>query len=320
MDDDFSFAGQRIWVAGHAGLVGSALVRLLERAGANLITVSRAGLDLRRQRDVEDWMEERKPAVILLAAAKVGGIGVNAARPADFIYDNLAIAQNVIHQAFRQKVAKLVFLGSSCIYPKHAPQPIPESSLLSGVLEPTNEAYAIAKIAGLKLCQFYRRQYGCDFISVMPCNLYGPGDRWNDEGTHVIPALMARFHAAKQDDVRQVTVWGSGDPLREFLYSDDLAEAVLLALRGYSDDLPLNIGSGDEVSIGTLAALIADTVGYKGEIVFDRDKPDGTPRKVLDSSRMRGLGWKPRTTLKEGLAKAYADFLGSRSSNMSMMS
>jgi GDP-L-fucose synthase len=320
MADRFLLAGRTVWVAGHTGLVGSALVRSLEKKDADLITVPRARLDLRRQSDVETWMEDRKPDVVVLAAAKVGGIGANSEYPADFIYDNLVIAQNVIHQAFRQKVKKLVFLGSSCIYPKHAPQPISESSLLSGLLEPTNEAYAIAKIAGLKLCQFYRRQHGCDFISVMPCNLYGPGDRWNDAGSHVIPALMARFHDAKQNNLPEVTVWGSGTPLREFLYSDDLADAVLFALRNYSDERPLNIGSGEEISIRALASLIANTVGYKGQIVFDPDKPDGTPRKIMDSSRLRQLGWKPQVGMEEGLKNAYADFLGNKSSKMSTIS
>lgn len=309
MADSFALHGKRVWVAGHTGLVGSALTRRLEQEQCVLLTASHRDLDLTRQSNVEQWMSAYQPDVIILAAARVGGIGANATYPADFLYDNLAIAQNVIHQAYMQKVQKLVFLGSSCIYPKRAPQPIPEASLMTGSLEPTNEAYAIAKIAGLKLCQFYREQHGCDFISLMPCNLYGPGDHWDAHQSHVIPGLITRFHAAKEQGLPCVTIWGSGTPLREFLYSDDLAEAVLISLENYSKNAPLNIGSGEEITIANLAQIIARVMGYNGQIICDPSKPDGAPRKILDSSRIRALGWYPHTSLVQGLQKAYADFL-----------
>lgn len=309
MADIFSLAGKRVWVAGHTGLVGSALVRRLGHEPCDILQVARAELDLRRQADVRDWMDQKKPDVIIIAAAKVGGIGANHEFPADFISDNLAIAQNIIDQAARQRVEKLVFLGSSCIYPKFAPQPIPETALMTGALEPTNEAYAIAKIAGLKLCQFYRRQHGHDFISLMPCNLYGPGDRWHDAGAHVIPALVKRFHEARMAGLPSVTIWGSGTPLREFLYVDDLADACVHLLKVYSDELHINVGSGIEISIGDLARRIAGVCGYAGEIVFDRTKPDGTPRKLMDTTRLRATGWVPQTSLEAGLKLAYADFL-----------
>jgi GDP-L-fucose synthase len=309
MADIFSLAGKRVWVAGHTGLVGSVLVRRLGRERCDILQVGRAELDLRRQTDVQGWMDRQKPEVIIIAAAKVGGIGANHEFPADFISDNLAIAQNIIDQAARQRVEKLVFLGSSCIYPKFAPQPIPETALMTGSLEPTNEAYAIAKIAGLKLCQFYRRQHGHDFISLMPCNLYGPGDRWQDAGAHVIPALIKRFHEAKAAGLPSVTIWGSGTPLREFLYVDDLADACVHLLKVYSDELHINVGSGAEISIGELARQIANVCGYEGEIVFDRTKPDGTPRKLMDTTRLRATGWAPQTSLEAGLKLAYADFL-----------
>lgn len=306
-----SWQGKRIWVAGHTGLVGSALVGRLTSEDVELITVSHAALDLRRQKEVEDWMEEARPDIILLAAAKVGGIAANLQAPAEFLYDNLAIAQTIIHQAWKQKTGKLVFLGSSCIYPKFAPQPISPDALLSGPLEPSNEAYAIAKIAGIKLCQSYRRQYGCDFISVMPCNLYGPGDRWDTSSSHVIPALLTRMHRAKQQGDKSVTIWGSGRPLREFLYADDLANAIFLAGQHYEEEEPLNIGSGEEVSIAALAETIRSVVGFKGRLNFDLSMPEGTPRKILDSSRIRDLGWSPRIKLIEGLEKTYDDLLKS---------
>ncbi len=309
MADLFSLEGKRVWIAGHAGLVGSALVRRLGLEPCGILTVTRAELDLRQQTAVQEWMDHHKPDVILLAAAKVGGIGANNEFPADFISDNLAIAQNIINHAARRRIDKLVFLGSSCIYPKEAPQPIPETALLSGTLEPTNEAYAIAKIAGLKLCQFYRRQYGHDFISVMPCNLYGQGDRWHDAGAHVIPALFKRFHEAKTKSLPSVTIWGSGTPLREFLYVDDLADAVVHLLKVYSDELHINIGSGVEVSIRSLAGLIAGITGYEGEILFDHTKPDGTPRKLMNVERLNQTGWASKIGLNEGLKLAYADFL-----------
>ncbi len=308
MPETFSLQGRRIWVAGHAGLVGSAVVRRLqEGTGAEILTVAHSGLDLRRQNDVEAWMQDNRPDAIILAAARVGGIMANSTYPAEFLYDNLAIAQNVIHQAHVQGVRKLLYLGSSCIYPRMADQPIREEALLSGSLEPTNEAYAIAKIAGVKLCQFYKRQYGDDFISLMPCNLYGLGDCWDETRGHVIPGLMVRFEAARSSGAARVTVWGSGAPLREFLYCDDLADAAIIALQKYSGEIPLNAGSGREVSIRDLAQMIRTTVGYVGDLAFDPSKPDGTPRKVLDSSRLRALGWQPRTGLEAGLEKSYAD-------------
>lgn len=312
MPDLFDLSGKKVWVAGHTGLVGSALVRALRHEPIQLQTVSHAELDLRRQQPVEDWMLLNQPDVIIIAAARVGGIAANAEYPADFMFDNLAIAQNIIRQAAVQNVSKLVFLGSSCIYPRDAEQPVVESALLSGPLEKTNEAYALAKIAGLKLCQYYCRQYGHDFISLMPCNLYGPGDRWDDPQAHVIPGLIQRFHLAKIDHQPSVTVWGSGTPLREFLYSDDLAQGILAAIKSYSGELPLNIGSSEEISIASLARKVADAVGYTGLLVFDPEKPDGTPRKVMDSTHIRSIGWAPQTSLDEGLQRAYADFNSSR--------
>jgi GDP-L-fucose synthase len=309
MPEKFALHGKRIWVAGHSGLVGSALVRRLESEDCAVLMVNHKDLDLRRQAEVESWMASHQPDVIILAAARVGGIAANEKYPADFLYDNLAITQNVVHQAYLQKVQKLVFLGSSCIYPKHAPQPISEDALMTGPFEPTNEAYAIAKIAGLKLCQSYRAQYGCNFISLMPCNLYGPGDHWDEYESHVIPGLITRFHNAKEQGLPYVSLWGSGTPLREFLYSDDLAEAILIALETYSDFAPLNIGSGEEMTISNLASIIARVVGYEGKIICDPSKPDGAPRKVLESSRIRELGWYPHTPLVQGLKKSYADFL-----------
>lgn len=309
MVDAFSLNGKRIWVTGHMGLVGASIVRRLSGEDCQVLTVSHASLDLCDQAHVKKWMQENRPDVVIHAAARVGGIMANSARPADFLYDNLAMAQNVIHQSHVQKVQKLIFLGSSCIYPKYAPQPISEDALLDGQLEPTNEAYAVAKIAGLKLCQAYRKQYGDDFISLMPCNLYGPGDRWDEAQGHVIPGLISRIHEAKVQGLPTVSIWGSGKPLREFLYSDDLADAVFIALSQYSEVMPLNVGSGDEVAIADLAALICHIVGYNGELVFDSSKPDGTPRKVLNSDRMKALGWRPRMALTQGLEQAYTDFI-----------
>lgn len=284
-------------------MVGSALVRrLAEEQGVLLLTND---LDLRVQTDVETWVQDNRPDVTILAAAKVGGIGANSAYPADFLYDNLMIESNVIHAAFKAGVQKLLFLGSSCIYPKFAPQPIPESALLTGALEPTNEAYAIAKIAGIKLCQAYRRQHGCDFITAMPCNLYGAGDTFDKEKSHVIPALIMKIHEAKIQRQAQVSLWGTGAPLREFLYVDDLADALLFLLENYTGEEPVNVGSGQEISIASLAALIADVTGYEGRFVFDPQRPDGTPRKLMESGRLVALGWKPVTGLREGLEKAY---------------
>lgn len=318
--DKFPDLGKyKIWVAGHTGLVGSALTKSLRVRGISPLTVLHKDLDLCRQQDVENWMIKHQPDFIILAAARVGGIAANASKPADFMYENLAIAQNIIHQAARQNIKKLIFLGSSCIYPKYAPQPLQENSLLTSSLEPTNEAYALAKIAGLKLCEYYRRQYGHDFISVMPCNLYGPGDRWDEAAGHVIPSLISRFHDAKINGKDQVVVWGSGTPLREFLYSEDLANAVLSLLEAPTSHDIINIGSGEEITIAQLAEVVARVVGFKGKIVFDATKPDGTPRKILDSSKIRELGWKKMMTFEDGLRYAYEDFISSLSKSSRMV-
>ena len=296
----------RIYVAGHRGLAGSAIVRELERRGCgDLVVAPRAQLDLRDQSAVERFMEKTRPEFVFLAAAKVGGILANSTSPAEFLYDNLAIQTNVIHAAWRRGVRKFVFLGSSCIYPKLAPQPIKEESLLTGPLEPTNEAYAIAKIAGLKLCAAYRAQYGFDAISLMPTNLYGPGDNFDLETSHVLPALIRRFHEAKTAAAPAVTLWGSGTPRREFLHADDLAAAACFALENYEGSGPLNVGVGADVTIAELASIVARVTGYGGAIRFDFSKPDGTPRKLLDVSRLQALGWKARIGLEEGIASTY---------------
>lgn len=302
MADIFPLKGKRIWVAGETGLVGRALVRALESHEVNLLSAPHWALDLTDQKATFDWIARNRPDAILVAAARVGGIGANAAAPADFLRDNLAIAQNVIDGAHRADVPRLLFLGSSCIYPKHAPQPITEDSLLTGPLEETNEAYAIAKIAGLKLCQFYRGQYGRAYISAMPTNLYGPHDRFDESASHVIPAMLMKFHA----NGPFVTLWGTGSPLREFLHVDDLAAALLLLLRSYDGEQPVNIGSGEEITIRALADLIKTITGFEGRVGFDETKPDGTPRKLLDSSRMRALGWAPSIGLEDGLCQTYA--------------
>lgn len=308
----FSLTGKKIWVAGETGLVGSALCRHLRDEDCTLLSAPHSMLDLTRQKDTEDWLQENKPDAIILAAAKVGGIGANSSFPAEFMYENLAIAQNVIHGAYKAGVQKLLFLGSSCIYPKMTPQPMLEDALLSGPLESSNEFYALAKIAGLKMCQAYRKQYGCDFISAMPTNLYGPGDHFDTQNSHVIPALILKIHEAKEAKLPSVELWGTGTPLREFLYVDDLAEALLLLLQKYSDTEPVNIGSGFETSISDLAALIKNIVGYDGEIIFNPKKPDGTPRKFLECSKINKLGWKASTSLEEGLRRTYESFLSSR--------
>ncbi len=305
----FDIRDKKIWIAGHGGMVGSALVKRFSKTDCKILAVSRLELDLTRQKETENWIQDNKPDVIIVAAAKVGGIGANAAMPADFIFENLAISQNIIHAAHKSNIRKLVFLGSSCIYPKFAQQPIREEALLSGELEPTNEAYALAKIAGIKLCQFYRRQFGCDFVSIMPCNLYGPNDRWNSDKAHVIPALISRLHEAKIHNREEVEIWGSGRPLREFMHVDDLANAVFTVLRDYSDELQINAGSGKEISIFDLSYLIAKVVGYEGSLKFNEKMPDGTPRKILDSSRLRSLNWQPEIDLEKGLYSAYEDFL-----------
>lgn len=301
--------GGRIWVAGHNGMVGSAVARCLARDGADVLTVGRAALDLRDQPATLAWLQQSRPDAIVLAAAKVGGIYANDAYPADFIYENLAIEMSVIHAAHLTGVDRLVFLGSSCIYPKFAPQPIKEDALLGGALEPTNEWYAVAKIAGIKLCQAYRKQHGRRFISVMPCNLYGPGDNFDPLTSHAMAALIRRFHEAKLAERAEVAVWGTGKPLREFLHVDDLARAVVFLLDKYDGYEHINCGAGSDVSIATLADIIARVVDYRGTIAFDRSKPDGTPRKLMDSSRIAALGWKPHIALADGIAATYRWYL-----------
>ncbi|POR47341.1 GDP-L-fucose synthase [Bosea psychrotolerans] len=308
-DKLYSLAGKRVWVAGHRGMVGSALVRALEARGIAPITVRRADVDLRRQAEVEAWMGKERPEVVFLAAAKVGGILANKTYPSDFLFDNLAIAMNVIHAAASLGVEKLLFLGSTCIYPKFADQPIREEALLTGSLEPTNEWYAIAKIAGLKLAESYRLQHGCDFISAMPTNLYGPNDNFDLKSSHVLPALLRKIHEAKTRGIGAVEIWGSGTPRREFLHVDDLADASLHIIEHYSDALHLNVGTGVDVTIRELAELIADVVGYEGNFVFDPSKPDGTPRKCSDVSRLNALGWRPRFDLRSGIEMTYRWFL-----------
>lgn len=301
----FSLTGKRIWVAGHTGMVGAAVLRRLEGEGCELATASRAELDLRRQADVEAWMAAARPDVVVLAAATVGGILANAARPAEFLYDNLAIETNVIGAARKTGVEKLLFLGSSCIYPKLAPQPMSEEALLTGPLEPTNEWYAIAKIAGLKLCQAFRREHGCDFIAAMPTNLFGPGDSFDLQRSHVAAALIMKVHRAKAEGLPSIEIWGTGTPRREFLYVEDLADALVFLLKTYSDERPINVGVGEDLSIIELARLVAETAGWSGDFITDPSKPDGAPRKLLDVSRMTALGWKARTPLKAGLRRAY---------------
>ena len=299
-----------IYIGGHRGMVGSAIKRALQEKGyTNLITRSSAELDLRNQQAVNDFFLEQQPQYVFLAAAKVGGIYANNTYRADFLYDNLLIETNIIHAAYRSGVQKLLFLGSSCIYPKAAPQPIKEQYLLSGPLESTNEPYAIAKIAGIKLCEAYRDQYGCNFISVMPTNLYGKGDNYHAQNSHVLPALLRRFHQAKESGAGEVVVWGSGTPKREFLYADDLAGACIYLMQHYNEKELINIGTGKDISIAELAHLIKDIVGFKGTISFDSTKPDGTPRKLLDVSKLHALGWQHRTSLTEGIRLAYEDFL-----------
>ncbi len=300
---------KRIWVAGHTGLVGASLVRALQDRGIEPLTVPRGQLDLRRQTETQDWINAHKPDVIILAAATVGGIAANMARPAEFIYDNLMIEANVIHGAYMAGVEKMLCLGSSCIYPKDALNPITEDMLLSGALEPSNAPYALAKIAGIELCQSYRRQYGCDFITAMPCNLYGPGDNFDVQGGHVIPALMRRAHAAKLSGEKALEVWGTGTPRREFLYASDLARGLLTLLEHYSGADPVNIGAGIDITIADLAAAIAAAVGFDGDLVFDATKPDGVHQKLLDSSVMRGLRWAPQVGLAQGLQETYRWFL-----------
>ena len=300
----------KIYIAGHRGMVGSAIKRKLEKEGFNnFITRTSDEIDLRNQQQVADFFEQTKPDYVFLAAAKVGGIVANNTYRAEFLYDNLQIQNNLIHSSYLNGVKKLLFLGSSCIYPKMAPQPLEEDYLLTGTLEPTNEPYAIAKIAGIKMCDAYRSQYGCDFISVMPTNLYGYNDNYHPQNSHVLPALIRRFHEAKEQGIPQVTIWGSGTPLREFLFADDLAEACYYLMQNYSEAGLINIGSGKEISIKDLALLIKKIVGYEGEINFDASKPDGTPRKLMDVSKLASKGWHYTVELEDGIKLAYDDFV-----------
>ena len=299
----YSLAGKRIWVCGHRGMVGSAICRRLGREDCEVILVGRDDVDLTVQADVNTRMGRERPDVVVLAAARVGGIAANSSYPVDFLYDNLMIEANVMHASHQFGVEKLLFLGSSCIYPRLAPQPIVEDALLSGALEPSNEWYAIAKIAGIKLCAAYRQQYGADFISAMPTNMYGPGDNFHPENSHMPAALLARFHAAKHAGAKHVIVWGSGEPQREFLYVDDCAEACVFLLEHYSAAQHINIGTGTDLRIADFARLIKDVVGYRGELKFDTNRPDGTPRKVMDVSRINALGWQASTSLADGLVK-----------------
>ena len=306
----YDLKNKRIWVAGHKGMVGSALCRRLEAENPKEILIAnREQIDLRNQASVRDWMDQNQPDAIFLAAAKVGGIHANSQYPAEFLYDNIAIASHIIEAAHQYGVEKLLFLGSSCIYPKFADQPIQENALLTGSLEPTNEWYAIAKIAGIKLCQAYRRQYGCDFISAMPTNLYGPGDNFHPENSHVVPALIRKIHEAKIQGQNRISVWGSGTPLREFMHVDDCADALVHIMKHYSEAEHINVGSGTDIPISQLAETIMDVVGFSGEIIYDRSKPDGTPRKLMDNHKLKSLGWAPNIDLKTGLQQAYTWYL-----------
>ena len=305
----FSLEGRSVFVAGHNGMVGSAIVRRLANEGCTVLTAGRSELDLIDQAAVRAWFAQNRPEVVIIAAAKVGGILANDSFPADFLYDNLMIEANLIEAAFRTGAAKLLFLGSSCIYPKFAEQPIREDSLLTGPLEPTNEWYAIAKIAGIKLCQAYRRQHGADFISVMPTNLYGPGDNFDLASSHVLPALIRKAHEAKLAGQPSFEIWGSGTPRREFMHVDDLADACVFLLKHYSDAPPINVGFGSDIAIGEVAELVARVVGFAGTVTRDAAKPDGTPRKLMDSGRLTALGWAPKIGLEAGIADAYRHFL-----------
>jgi GDP-L-fucose synthase len=302
---EYDLVGKRVWVAGHRGMAGSAIVRRLATENCEIVTATRAEVDLRRQADVEAWMAKARPHAVFLAAATVGGILANATRPAEFLYDNLTIETNIIHAAWKTGVEKLLLLGSSCIYPRLAPQPMTEEQLLTGPLEATNEWYAIAKIAGIKLCQAYRRQYGCDFISAMPTNLYGQGDNYDLQQGHVAAALQVKVHLAKAAGAPHIELWGTGTPKREFLFVDDLADGLVFLMKHYSDEPHINVGTGEDITIRELAELIAKIADYHGEIVCDRSKPDGTPRKVMDVSRLTALGWKASTPLEAGFRRAY---------------
>lgn len=305
----YSLEGKRVWVAGHRGMVGSAIVRRLARENCHVVTAGRSEVDLRNQANVAAWMDRIRPHAVFLAAAKVGGILANDTYPADFLFDNLMIEANVIESSFRVGVEKLLFFGSSCIYPKFAQQPIIEESLLTGSLEPTNEWYAIAKIAGVKLAQAYRRQHGCDFISAMPTNLYGPGDNFDLRSSHVLPALLRKAHEAKQRGARSIVIWGAGTARRELLHVDDCADACVLLMKVYSDAVQVNVGSGEDISIRDLAQLVCEIAGFQGEIEHDLTKPDGTPRKLMSVDKVRALGWRPSIGLRDGIAKTYQWFL-----------
>lgn len=304
-DLPYSLKSKKVWVAGHMGMIGLAIVRRLATEDCEILAIGRDELDLRDQSATETWISDHTPDTIIMAAATVGGIQANDTRPAEFLFDNLAIEQNIINGAWKAGVEKLMFIGSNCIYPRAAPQPIAENSLLTGPLEPTNQWYAIAKIAGLKMCQAYRRQYGCDFIIAQPTNAYGPGDNFDSASSHVISALMRKAHEAKAGGYSKIEVWGSGSPLREYIFVDDLADALIFLIKGYSGEDHINVGTGEEVSIRELAQLIAKTVGYGGELVFDASKPDGVPRKLLDSSHIQAMGWTPKATLLQGLPIMY---------------
>ncbi|WP_428406953.1 GDP-L-fucose synthase [Hyphococcus sp.] len=311
----WTLTGKRVFVAGHRGMVGAAIVRRLQRENcAEILTAPRSELDLMRQTEVEEWMHRQKPDAVFVAAAKVGGILANDAYPADFLYDNLMIEANVIRAAFDAGVEKLLFLGSSCIYPRMAPQPITEDSLLTGPLEPTNEWYAIAKIAGVKLCQAYRKQHGADFISAMPTNLYGPGDNYDLKSSHVLPALIRKAHEAKARGDDSIEIWGSGEPRREFLHVDDCADALVFLMQRYSDDAPVNVGSGEDVTIRELAELVSSLAGLKGALRFDRSKPDGTPRKLMSADKLRALGWRPKISLEDGVKQVFDAYISAASS------
>lgn len=309
-NEAFSLAGRKVWVAGHNGMAGSAIVRRLAGEGCEILKVSSKEVDLRDQAQTRAYVADARPDAIFLAAARVGGILANDTYPVDFLYDNLMIEANVIEAAAKTGVAKVVFLGSSCIYPKMAPQPIVEDALLTGPLEPTNEWYAVAKIAGIKLAQAYRRQYGCDFISAMPTNLYGPNDNFDLKSSHVLPALIRKTHEAKVSGARTLEIWGSGSPLREFLHVDDCADALVFLMKTYSEASHINVGSGEDLTIAALAQTVCDVVGFEGELVYDRTKPDGTPRKLMSADRLRGLGWAPRIGLKDGIESTYQWYLG----------
>jgi len=309
--DPYSLVGKKVWVAGHKGMAGSAIIRRLASEKCEILTADRRELDLQRQADVEDWLHANKPQAIFLAAATVGGIMANATRPAEFLNDNLVIETNIIHGAYKTNVEKLLFLGSSCIYPKMAPQPMTEDALLTGPLESTNEWYAIAKIAGIKLCQAYRRQYGCDFISAMPTNLFGAGDRYDLQHGHVVAALIMKIEAAKREGLDVVELWGTGTPKREFLYVDDLADGLVFLMNRYSGESHINVGTGKEMTIRELAERIAKEAGWHGTFTFDATKPDGTPRKVMDVSRIAAMGWSANTSFDEAMATTYRAYVGS---------